>query len=281
LSWQVFKSGQLVTIDDYSQWELRNRAFKKYNFHAAAVIPILVGEQCIGVLCVTRTRPNYKFTEEDLLAATRLADVAALALENSRMYREIEELAMTDELTGVHSRRSLMDLGEREVERARRYQRPLSALMLDMDHFKNLNDKWGHLVGDVVLRGVAQQCAELIRRTDLLGHYRRQNAEAGNIIGRFGGEEFVIFMPETALEHALIVAERIRTCIEGLSFAVPYEKGEALIQVTISLGVVSLNPAANTLLELLSRADQALYMAKQTGRNRICFQEQNHTKALG
>jgi two-component system cell cycle response regulator len=115
---------------------------------------------------------------------------------------DVQRLATTDELTGVHNRRSLTELGEREIQRAVRYWRALSAIMLDVDHFKHVNDSWGHGAGDAVLREVAQVSAKQIRRTDAIARYTPSAENAENIIGRFGGEEFGILLPETTLAGA-------------------------------------------------------------------------------
>jgi PleD family two-component response regulator len=147
--------------------------------------------------------------------------------------------------------------------------------MLDADHFKDINDTWGHPTGDMVLRGIAQQCLKQIRATDTIGRYGKGEEDMENIIGRFGGEEFVIFLPETSHNWALIVAERIRSSIEAMSFHPPVENGghSSSIHVTVSTGVSSLDPERDTLLDLLTHADHALYTAKKTGRNRVCVQD--------
>jgi PleD family two-component response regulator len=167
-------------------------------------------------------------------------------------------------------------MGEREVQRAARYARPLSVMMLDVDHFKRVNDTWGHAAGDIVLHGVAQEIQRQIRILDLLGRYGRLNGDSENILGRFGGEEFGLLFPETTLAGALVVAERIRASIQALVFTVQGgvdahgQETSARIQVTVSIGVVSLTSPTEGFLDLSSRADQALYQAKETGRNRVC-----------
>ena len=273
LSWKVFDSGVPGIVADYSSWGSHNRVFEDHHFHAAAVIPILVGAKCIGVLGFARTEPGHLFTEEDVLSATRFAAIAALAMENSRLYREIKMLATIDELTGIRNRRSVMEIGAREVKRCIRYGRPLSVLMLDADHFKYINDMWGHPVGDMVLQGIAKQCLDQIRTTDTVGRYG-QDGDTENIVGRFGGEEFVILLPETKIEQAMLVAERIRSAIQAIDFhpLANWPAKSSTIQVTISIGAASLHPENDSLLELLSRADRALYIAKESGRNRVCIQ---------
>lgn len=275
LSWQVLETGKPVVLADYSTWAYRHEIYAKEGFYAAAALPLIVNGQCIGVLGVTRDVPGYPFTDEQILVATRLADIAALAIENSRLYQEVKRLATMDELTGVHNRRSLTQMGEREVQRAARYGRPLSVMMVDVDHFKHINDTWGHAAGDIVLRGVAQEVLRQIRILDMLGRYGRLGAEMENILGRYGGEEFGLLFPETTQKGALVVAERIRTAIQGMSFVVPGVDGAGretttALQVTVSIGVASMEAPEETLPDLFSLADQALYQAKETGRNRVC-----------
>lgn len=275
LSWKVFDSGLPATVSNYSQWKSHNKAFDFHRFHAAASIPILVGETCIGVLGFARVEKGHVFTDEDILSASRFAAIAALAMENSRLYREIELLATTDDLTSTHNRRSIMEIAEREVKRSARYRRTLSILMIDADHFKKVNDTWGHPTGDMVLRNIAKQCMDQIRVTDSIGRYSQGDPHSESVIGRFGGEEFVILLPETALEQALIVAERIRSSIERMDFQPlsEWQPKSLQMKVTVSIGVASLHPERDGLLELLTRADKALYKAKAAGRNRICVQD--------
>jgi PAS domain S-box-containing protein len=276
LSWKVFDTGLPAMLDDYSKWAERQEIYENQNFKAAMAIPVMIGKKCIGVLGFARIKPGMPFKQEDILSATQFADIAALAMENSRLYREVAALATTDELTGINNRRSLMELGDREVKRSLRYERPLSMLMLDVDHFKQINDTWGHPAGDVVLRSIAQHCADQLRITDAFGRYGEKDEAVGNIIGRFGGEEFVILLPETNLEHSLLVAERIRASVERMLFKVPSTNGQsasALLQATVSIGVSTLKPEMDSLLKLLNHADKALYEAKATGRNRVCVNE--------
>ncbi len=146
--------------------------------------------------------------------------------------------------------------------------------MLDVDHFKHVNDTWGHDAGDIVLRGIAQHCVEQLRSTDALGRYTQKEEDGGNVIGRLGGEEFAILLPETELAQALFVAERVRASVERMLFKVPGTHGgpdSALLQVTVSIGAAALTPEMGAMTDLLSQADQALYTAKQTGRNRVCM----------
>ncbi len=161
---------------------------------------------------------------------------------------ELEALATTDSLTGINNRRNFFNLAADEIARAKRYQRPLTALMIDIDRFKNVNDKHGHAVGDMVLKAIAQACITTLRETDVLG--------------RLGGEEFAILLPET--EDGREQADRLRRTIERMRTAL--DDGTDL-NVTVSIGVAAARPEDATIDDVLGRADGALYQAKQRGRN--------------
>jgi len=181
----------------------------------------------------------------------------ALAKKNAELERlitEVQTQAITDMLTGLFNRRGLFEIGGREIERAKRYDHPLAAIMFDLDHFKQVNDAHGHVIGDRVLEETAAHCNRQLRK--------------GDIIGRYGGDEFSILLPETQLPHALDVAERLR-CIS----LKPLEIGKVLLTVTISLGVAVLNRSTASLKELLNNADYALFKAKELGGNCICIEE--------
>ncbi|MFQ5615751.1 MAG: diguanylate cyclase [Anaerolineales bacterium] len=165
--------------------------------------------------------------------------------------KKLRYLAITDSLTGIFNRRHFFELAERELERARRYNRLLSIILLDIDHFKWVNDTYGHATGDQALQALTTQCQESLRESD--------------IFARYGGEEFVILLPETDLEQAQQVAERIRKEVADLSI---HTAGNT-VSITISLGVASLVDREMTLDKLLARADKALYASKEGGRNRV------------
>ncbi|MGH2795060.1 MAG: GGDEF domain-containing protein [Actinomycetota bacterium] len=171
--------------------------------------------------------------------------IAALR-DNLRLLRELQHLASTDPLTGLGSRRHFYELAEREFYLARRSGRPLAAMMIDIDHFKAINDSHGHAAGDSVLQSVARQCMAGLR--------------AGDLIGRYGGDEIVVLLPDATLDAALATAGRIRE--QDLVVETPV----GAVRATLSMGVASAGDVSD-LAELLSRADLALYEAKQAGRN--------------
>lgn len=171
--------------------------------------------------------------------------------ELERLSEEIQALARTDQLTGLLNRRGFFELGHREVALAKRFNKPLVAIMIDIDHFKSLNDTYGHATGDVVLREVAQRCSREVREVD--------------VIGRYGGEEFSVLLPEANSGIGEVTAERLRSVVASSAF----ETEHGPLQVTISLGVAALNDQLGELDGLLDLADQALYTAKAAGRNRV------------
>ncbi len=223
--------------------------------HAAHIrsflgMPLIVGDQVIGMLTVDHTQSNY-FTQDHVRLVSAFADQVALAIQNARLFGEVQQLASTDGLTGLHNRRHFMEQANREFGRARRHQRSLVAVMLDIDRFKQVNDTYGHAVGDQVLQIVAARCRETVREIDILG--------------RYGGEEFVFLLLETDLDGARILAERLRQCVVDP----PLSTDAGMMKITVSLGVGILDKECPDLDHLLQRADQALYKSKQDGRNRV------------
>lgn len=168
------------------------------------------------------------------------------------MEEELKRLATTDPLTGIPNRRFLMDQGDRELGRARRYGNALSVLILDIDHFKKINDRHGHAVGDDALKAMVQCCLRQLREIDILC--------------RLGGEEFVALLPETPGEAAMAAAERLRDAVARMSLPLA---GSENLTFTISVGVTAPREADVSLADMLSRADEALYEAKRNGRNRV------------
>ncbi len=191
-----------------------------------------------------------KHPEVDEIDAMR-NELALLLSRLTTQNVELERLATTDSLTGLANRRRLFDCLEQEVYRAQRYGTALSLVMFDIDHFKRINDSWGHATGDWVLCRIARETHQLLRKTDQAG--------------RSGGEEFVVLLPETDLSEALLLAQRLRQRISDTAITPEHD---APMPMTVSVGVAALAPD-ETGEELIHRADQALYRAKQNGRNRV------------
>jgi len=184
---------------------------------------------------------------------TKMLGVVQDITERKELYNKLEEQANTDALTGCDSRRHFLEHAGQELLRARRYGGELSMLMLDLDHFKNINDTYGHHVGDITLKKTVQICRELLRDVD--------------VIGRLGGEEFAIMLPETGNERAIEVAGRLCQAVAAVEISL---EDTATLRFTTSIGIASLAAEDFRIDEILNRADQALYKAKHSGRNRAC-----------
>lgn len=215
-------------------------------------VPLLVQGELIGILVLGPKEAGERFPGEELELLNFLAHHAAIVFQNARLF----ESATYESLTGLLRREAILDVLSRELERAGRYGRPLTVGMADLDHFKEVNDRYGHLAGDTLLKRVAQALAGGLRSTDA--------------VGRYGGEEFLIVLPETDLAGARVVADKLRRLVEEAR--APMEDGEDA-SVTVSIGLASRTEtdatSADDARELLARADRALYKAKQEGRNRI------------
>jgi diguanylate cyclase (GGDEF)-like protein len=214
-------------------------------------VPLRQAEALLGVLAVDNRQSRRTFLEADVVPLTTLAAYAGIAVINARLYAEVEQASYTDPLTGLHNRRHFTALAEQEYLRARRFNRPLSAIMIDIDHFKDVNDIHGHAAGDQVI-------AEVGRRL-------RSGTRAIDIAGRYGGEEFVLVLPETALPGAALLANRL---CRGMA-ASPITTVAGALSITISLGVATTDPTLPDIGTLLANADAALYEAKRAGRNRV------------
>lgn len=195
----------------------------------------------VGSLCAIDYKPR-EFPDAEIAILEKFARLVVDELE-------LRQIASTDALSGALSRRAWREAAEKEINRARRYGRALSVAIMDIDKFKSINDNYGHPAGDIVIRSLAELC--LLNKRD------------SDAFGRWGGEEFVLMLPETALEQAEIVAERTR-CRYAET---PIHAGRQILS-TISVGVAELHPDDATLDSLVERADKALYAAKQGGRNR-------------
>jgi diguanylate cyclase (GGDEF)-like protein len=209
-------------------------------------VPLKVRETVVGVVTVTRGGET-PFSAEDQEILSFLANAVVLDVENARLYR----LSVTDPLTKAHNRQYLRERLPDEIDRARRFKQVLTVLLFDVDHFKRVNDTYGHAVGDEVLRGVAQLARDAIRDIDTLA--------------RYGGEEFVVVLPNTDARGGRLIAERLRTQIERATLTC----GPHAIRVTASFGIASLADDVADDAEILRRADEALYQAKRAGRNRV------------
>ncbi len=218
------------------------------------LLPLLASNQLLGLVILSNEKTNE--TEMDLVKA--LVSHAALALNNSLMHTQVEQQAITDPLTELFNRRYFNDRLRMELHRSDRYKHPVSLMIMDIDFFKKCNDVLGHLGGDTVLKELSALLRDKMRQVD--------------IVARYGGEEFAVILPETPIESAYLVCEKIRVFIEEYPFTdqerLPHKN------ITASLGVATYPNHADSLEELIKVADVALYWAKESGRNRTCAAEE-------
>ncbi|MEO5937306.1 MAG: sensor domain-containing diguanylate cyclase [Terriglobales bacterium] len=220
-------------------------------------IPLIFFGEKLGVLVLDSKTPNA-FLESDVTPLESVADICAAAIQNAHHFESAKQLAYLDGLTGIFNRRFFEMRIVEELERANRYKSQLSVIMLDIDNFKRLNDEFGHLLGDEVLRQVSAILQQHLRK--------------GDVVCRFGGEEFAVLLPQANNESAMEVAEKLRRAIETYHFpGVPRP-------VTVSAGTAYFPEFGETRDEVVSAADAALYLAKQAGRN--CVMNASKTKKI-
>ncbi len=220
---------------------------------AVLLLPLKTAGHVFGSLAISRGL-GHPMGKDEVQALYAAVNHLSLALRNAALFSEIKTKADHDGLTRIHNRRAFDERLVEELKRHQRYNNNLSLLMLDLDHFKRINDTHGHQAGDMVLRSIGHVLQDSLRSTDFGA--------------RYGGEEFVVILPQTTEEQAWVLAERLRRAIAGLGFE--FEGRE--FQVTTSIGVATLKPGAlNKRMDLLRQADQALYHAKSSGRNMVCM----------
>jgi diguanylate cyclase (GGDEF)-like protein len=219
----------------------------------AIAVPLIRGDRTMGVLALYGRSIPEPFVQDDVATLGSFAAQASVAVENVLLHKEAQRLSITDGLTGVWNRRYLQLTLTKEIERAQRFGRPLSVLMMDIDHFKLVNDAHGHQVGDEVL-------VELTRRT--------MSTIRGQIdsLARYGGEEFIVVLPETPSDGAKVVADKILAVIRHRPFV---EDEGAGVPLTVSIGVAAFPEDGSTADELVRAADLAMYRAKEAGRDRV------------
>jgi len=213
-------------------------------------IPLTIRNQVIGVMSVQNHTPNA-YTDDQVRLLERIALQAALAIENARLYAQEQRLAIIDQLTGIYNYRGLMELGDREIDRARRFNHSLSVLFFDIDGFRNLNNTYSHTAGNLVLKAVVERCSSVLRSVD--------------VFARFGGDEFVVLLPETDVTSAEAVAKRLVDAVSASEIITPY--GDLL--VTISVGVSFFTNGNLDLIGLIERANQAEHQSKKSENTKV------------
>ena len=222
------------------------------DFRSLICVPLVSAEKAVGLLRVDSPVPGL-FTAEDLRLLTTVAGLGTVAVENAQLYERIEDMAVHDGLTGLLLRRYLLERLTQEIGRELRSHSELTLMMIDLDHFKQYNDSFGHTAGDLVLKTVA-------------GILAAKFSEPGQLVSRFGGEEFAVLLPDCPREKAMRLADEL--CEDVAQTPVVLRRQET--RVTISVGVAVFPHDAQIRDELIQRADEALYRAKNSGRNRVC-----------
>ncbi len=223
-------------------------------------IPLVSFGQTLGVLVLDSARPD-SFSVSDIQSLESVADICATATQNANYVERVQQLAYLDGLTGIFNRRFFELRIVEEIERARRFETGMAVIMVDIDQFKRLNDEFGHLLGDEVLRQVSSIFFQQLRKID--------------VVCRYGGEEFAILLSQTTHHHAMGVAEKLRKLIETWQFP------GLTRAVTISAGTATYPDHGTTRDELVKAADAGLYAAKQAGRNCVRIATTQHTRAQG
>lgn len=250
---KVASSGKAILVQDVSKEKkfLYYKGFKK-DIGSFLSVPLIVKGEVIGVLNTHRPQKNG-FKKSDLELFTAVAEHVSVAIEKARLFEKSKEDAAKDELTNLYNRRVFFEKLTQELKRSKRYKRAFSIVIMDIDHFKNYNDLYGHIQGDNALRQTARIVEESLRGED--------------IAARFGGEEFILMLPEIGKKQAVFVAEKIRERIADSKYI-----GEDLLpggHFTASFGVSSYPEDGEDGLQLIDIADKALYLSKIQGRNRV------------
>ncbi len=240
---QLFYAPDVSKVPFYAQW--------KKSVRSEAAVPLKIKGEVIGVLDIESEHLNA-FSEKDLRIFSVFASQAAIAIENARLFDETVSLSLTDGLTRIANRRHFDLILESELRKARSYSRPVSLAMIDLDDFKQFNDRFGHPAGDKLLIHIAQMVKAHIRDTDFLA--------------RYGGEEFTLILPETNSATSLRVLERIRNTINAASLL---PRNRNVPRITVSIGLATYPQNGLAAAELLENADRALYRAKSLGKNRV------------
>ncbi len=255
---QVATRGEPLLVQDL---ELDPRVLQKnrghYKTRSFLSVPLKIGDRTIGVLNLSDKVSGEVFTEDDLQLIQSFASHAVVVLERNVLYGQTEELkrlSITDPLTGLLNRRYFQERLEEEIARSRRHGRSLSLMMLDIDGFKTYNDTFGHPSGDRLLKLVSEAIMRTVRSMD--------------IVARYGGDEFLVLLPETEPARAAQIAERIRGDVADVALEPGSTPARGIVAVTVSIGIAGYPRNGATLEEIISQVDRALYQAKSRGKNR-------------
>jgi len=224
------------------------------NTKSLLCVPLIAKGEVIGVINITNKKHDKLFNQKDLEFITSLANQAAIAIDNAKLY----ELATKDGMTKLYIYRHFYTLLENEIRRCSRYKRNMSLIIMDIDNFKKINDTYGHLTGDLILKRLASTLQETVRKID--------------VPARYGGEEFVVILPETDKKDACVIAERIRKNISQIEVKVNETE---ILSPTVSIGIAQYTTDGQEAKDLINAADTALYYSKHNGKNMVSVYEKD------
>jgi diguanylate cyclase (GGDEF)-like protein len=253
---QVLKAGEIFFIEDTDRTSFFNNPIAlNEGIRSLVCVPLVFQSRIMGILYLDDFRPR-QFDREKLNLLAILASFAAMAIHNATLHKRTKLMAITDSLTGLHNHRYFKQYFKQEMGRAKRYHKPFSIIMMDVDDFKGFNDSYGHAAGDNLLRVLGAVILDTVRGVD--------------VAFRYGGEEFIVLLPETRLEKAILAAERLRVAVQ--TETANRLAGPASSGVTVSIGVASYPENADKMDELFNIVDSLLYMAKRCGKNKVYHQ---------
>ncbi len=235
----------------------------EYPVRSILCVPLKIRDRVLGVIELINTNGERSFDEDDLPLLGAVADFAAIAIDNAHNYKRVSELVITDDLTGLFNARHFQELLEYEMSRSTRYKSNISLIFFDLDHFKSVNDNFGHLVGSRMISEV--------------GHLVREHIRSSDRGARYGGDEYVIVLPNTSKEGGIAVATKLLDLLQEHSFTT--DSGDR-INISASFGVATFPDDCSDRTGLIRAADSAMYDAKEGGRNRVCGFSGNFAKKL-
>lgn len=249
--WVIRNRKRLIVTDSQSDFRFASQTqVNSDGLRSLIVTPLMSDGRVMGTFGLYSRHSNV-YTHDDLRLLDAIATLASSAISNSMLYERTNELAIRDSLTGLYVRRYFYSRLKEEYRRALLSHKPLSVLMCDLDHFKSLNDQFGHQAGDLILTQFTQVLSQFTE---------------GAVVARYGGEEFAVIFPETTKQQALQCAEQIRRAVEETQFQVRRQD----VRVTVSIGLANLPDDTQEIDALVHKADEALYAAKKAGRNQVC-----------
>jgi diguanylate cyclase (GGDEF)-like protein len=257
LTEQVLKAGEIFFIEDTEKTPFFNNPIAlNEGIRSLVCVPLVFQTRIMGLLYLDDFVPR-RFDRDKLNLLSILASFAAMAIHNATLHKRTKLMAITDSLTGLYNHRYFKQFFKQEMARAKRYHKPFSVIMMDVDEFKSFNDSFGHATGDLLLSHMGALILQTVRGVD--------------VAFRYGGEEFIVLLPETRLEKAILAAERLRESVQqGTAKKLA---GSATRGVTVSIGVASYPENADKMDELFHIVDSLLYRAKRCGKNKVYHQE--------